>query len=426
VLEVGKQIQKVKNALLTIFERWEPLRRAQFARFLMDQVLVAVLFPADARLGRQMFVSTNLYGKRLDQLALLKGMIGDLAETQEQADAVVVLWTSIQDRLGRDFESFMRAIDVIERVELNARGGVEPQQDNWCVELGTHLERHYRQGKIVGWMEWLRDYSYAWDDLQRVLIEGGESELEQNTFRLSAFQTSDWQSLALFYWREIREDKALGRFSIEKQRDYAKLFGRLHRSCMALTLGGSVAGRQQAFAKSVWQAKCGLDPTVTVNRKPGELVIFAKTKLKIDRELQSQIKSDDVWVPLVRWLEMARWRPGLPGLMQNGSVEHIKPRNPPPEELAGEPHYDNDCYSLGNLALINSAVNMRLDNKSYEQKVHALKSEAQRYDLIGSVVQEAHWGSAEITKRASLLRDKVWELLDMPPRPGARRPRTGT
>jgi hypothetical protein len=417
-LDVGKQIQRVKNTFWTLVERWEPSRRALFARFLMDHVLIAVQFPADARLARQMFVSTNLYGKRLDQMSLLKGMIGDLATNQDEAETVAALWTSTKERLGGDFDGFMRAIDVIERVSLDARGRAELQHDNWCVELGSHLERNYRQGKIVGWVEWLRDYSYAWDELQKVVREAGPGELEQNTFRLSAFPAADWQPLALFYWQDIRRETAAGQFTAEMRGTYANIFARMHRSCMALTLGGSAAARQQAFAKAVWQAKCGVDPTLTVNGKAGDLVIFAKTKLKIDRELRAQIKTEEIWIPLVRWLEMQRWRPGLPQLMREGSVEHVKSRNPAPEQLASQPTYDQDCYSLGNLALINKIANGKLENKRYADKRETLKLEAAKYDLVGSVVVHARFDAQEIATRAALLQDSVWAYLNMPPRPG--------
>jgi hypothetical protein len=128
----------------------------------------------------------------------------------------------------------------------------------------------------------------------------------------------------------------------------------------------------------------------------------------------------------VQWLEIARWRDGLPELMLGVNTEHVRPRRPdlgksPAADVAA---YNEGCYSLGNLAVITAKENPVLNNRDFTGKLKVLRREARLFDSVRSVVydeagaERTEWTNAEISARAERLREQVWAemMLTPPPR----------
>ena len=95
-----------------------------------------------------------------------------------------------------------------------------------------------------------------------------------------------------------------------------------------------------------------------------------------------------------------------------GSIEHILPENPPAAWEAAIPreHWDAAIYRLGNLTLLEPAVNRRIGNTEYAQKVSAYERSA--YTLTTKLVQEApeEWTLAHLDARQSRLAQRAVRL----------------
>lgn len=410
---VGKRIQAVKNAYRARLALWSAARRDAFAAFTLDRTWLNVVSPEDPRLAREIFITTNLHGKRLKPLAILKGQISDLAEDDRQADAIAALWDEIAADLGGAFGDFLRAVDMIERETL--------QGAQWPTDLGAHLTRRLAPGAGLAWMRGLAAYAQSWAEMTKILDQAGEGAAARHLWRLGAFHWPEWRPLALFYWRRRAELLADG----ARADIYVKRFDRLHRRAMALSLVDSVGARREAFRRALTQAKRGVDPTRAADRRRGErengaLTVKPMQRAKIDRALRSQIKNGDLRSPLAKWLEMSQWRPEAPMLMRASTVEHILPQHPPehsPElrRFSSQEEYDRCCYALGNLAVLPAADNRLVSNKDFPEKRAALTANAERYWLLRDVVAEPEWGAAQIDARSIRLRAKVWSELRLKP-----------
>lgn len=88
---------------------------------------------------------------------------------------------------------------------------------------------------------------------------------------------------------------------------------------------------------------------------------------------------------------------GLPMDPDQATIEHLAPENPtknnglPPEQVA----------SIGNLILVNQALNNELANKSFSEKVKILKNANVWVDPV--ILQAQNWGPSQITKRTKQL-----------------------
>jgi hypothetical protein len=376
-------------------------------------------------LARQVFVSSNLYGKPLDRMAILKGMLVDLARDGEEASDVERIWNRLREDRGVGFEALLGAIDVIVRARIGERGRVVVQGDHWHLDLAEHLSRNPPAGGIVAWMRNTEALSRSWYTMHRTVERGGDGPIEQSLHRLGLLDWDDWRPLALFYWHRWQMDTANGRRpSPERRGRSERAFDLLHRRCMAMHLGQSAGGRRMALTRAVVQTRAGFDPfslSPRRNRQPsGALAIFTETRARIDRTLRSQIKSYEIWRPLMLWLEAGRWRPELPRLLRAGSIEHALPRTPPDGTVHDFEEYDRACYSLGNLAVIDRAVNRQLENASFADKLVALRQQAQIYDTVAAIAVHDTWGPDQIAARSDVMRRHVWaELALQPPTPRA-------
>ncbi len=95
-----------------------------------------------------------------------------------------------------------------------------------------------------------------------------------------------------------------------------------------------------------------------------------------------------------------------------GSIEHVLPENPPAawETAIPREHWDAAIYRLGNLTLLDSAVNRRIGNAGYAQKVSAYENSV--YTLTTKLVQEApdEWTLAHLDARQARLAQRAARL----------------
>ena len=303
---------------------WSPDRVDRFAEFVLESVWFSVLRVHDARMARQIFVSTNLHGKKLNLVSLLKGQIGDLARTEAELESVRGVWEEVREFSGQSHVETLRAFDGIERAEIQA--------DTWPTDLGAFLSEIPPEGGVERWMGRFRAYAYGWKDCKRVLWGAGDSRIEQDLWRLHIFRWQEWHPLALRWWNQVHFAKQNGQFKGSVRKDLERRFDWLHRRCMAITLARfSEADRQKIFANAMRQDKDGRDPLVS----RGALTLSASHRAKIDRTLRTQIDSEEVWAPLIRWIEILEWRSGLPDLVRQTNTEHLLPRNPEARLAAG-------------------------------------------------------------------------------------------
>jgi uncharacterized protein with ParB-like and HNH nuclease domain len=99
---------------------------------------------------------------------------------------------------------------------------------------------------------------------------------------------------------------------------------------------------------------------------------------------------------------------GLPIDPEQATIEHLAPENP--AKSTGLSH--EQVASIGNLILVNQALNNELSNKSFPEKVQILKNAHVWVDAV--ILNAKDWGPAEIESRTKLLAQdayqNVWSL----------------
>lgn len=420
--DVGRRILRNKNAFVRQIKGWNQNRRTGFARFLLSSVWVSLLDVADPRLARQMFVSTNLHGKRLDLIDVLKGQLAGAFAKLPQKDAEASFaqkWTELNEIAGASLEGSrrvanavsgleetMRAIDAIERNET--------QHETWPTDFGAYIIDNYREENIERIMGRLTSYSIGWKNCKRVLKYAGKTKIEQDFWRLHVFWWPEWHGLALRWWNQVYFARQNGKLKDNVLRGFQSKFNRLHRRCMAITLADfSETDRQRIFKRAMEQDKNGKDVFT------GALKMNLNQKRKIDRTLSTQIHSRETWAPLIRWIEISKWRGGLPDLIRNTNTEHVRPLRPDWQNVDddGMNAYNNGCFSLGNITIINRVAHDRIQNENFTHKLPVLRGQAEKFITMHSVVYDDNekertgWTDADIEERAEYLRKFVWKLL---------------
>jgi hypothetical protein len=114
---------------------------------------------------------------------------------------------------------------------------------------------------------------------------------------------------------------------------------------------------------------------------------------------------------LIRYILTRIYQQNSTGLVIDAdqmTIEHLIPENPRKGEELGDP----DIAAICNLILVDQALNNKLANKNFKDKVAILKSANVWVDEI--VLKATTWGSAEIVRRGKLLSQnaykKVWPL----------------
>lgn len=309
--DIGCRILYVKNVIRVRVEGWEVSRQESFARLLLSSVWASVLMVPEQAMAQEMFVNTNLYGKPLDVIGVLKGQLVELVSQSQPEEEIARFtdhWIFARLEAGNMFTEFLRAFDAIERCEIQA--------ESWPTDLGLHVSSHYSAAHIDHFQRRLWAHMKGWKECRRILADPGESKLERDLWRLHVFRWPEWHPLALKWWLEIFfADRDLVDWEQNKKL-YRGRFNRLHRRCMAITLAGfSETDRQKIFRNALRQHNEGKVVFA------GALFLTPHQRLKVDRTLRGQIRDKDVWAPL------SRWQSDLPTELPKSNTEHIKSRS---------------------------------------------------------------------------------------------------
>ena len=92
--------------------------------------------------------------------------------------------------------------------------------------------------------------------------------------------------------------------------------------------------------------------------------------------------------------------------LARATVEHVLPKRPAKEsqwllDFPEEEERFSACHSIGNLALMDYAENVKVTNSDFHLKLPVIKEQAKKYRTLTGVADKTAWTPAEIRERAS-------------------------
>lgn len=408
--DMGGRIRIAAGVFREGLKPWTAVRRDAFARFLLDRVRLILVEAFDPRLARQIFVTTNMRGKNLNRVDLLKGQLVDIAADEETARQVVAHWNGARNASGDHFEELLVSVDFIERRQ--------PQGDDCLNELAEHIQEKRGSDGIEGWLQKLTHHAGAWRELTAFLENPPTDEFAGDIWRLQLFKWDNWKPLALLwlsdYRRAVRQG---GPGAPQKIAAAQRRFAALHRRCLAITLAGfSNSDRERIFGRAISQVNRDLNPLAS----SGALAFNPQQLARIAETLRVPMMDKDLRVSLIRWLETMHMTPGQEFRISDMTVEHILPRRPPEGShwVTDFPEPDERflaCHALGNLAALDKVRNERVSNNSFADKKAIYETAVEEFVTLRDVVGVAAWSSAAIQERTERMAGEVMRQLDLPP-----------
>lgn len=407
--DMGGRIRVAAGVFREGLKPWGDARRDAFARFLLRQVRLILVEASDPRLARQIFVTTNMRGKNLNRVDLLKGQLVDIADNEETARQVVAHWNGARNASGDQFEELLVAVDFIERRQ--------PQGDDCLNELADHILQKRGPAGVEGWVQKLTHYAGAWRELRAFLQNTPTDDFSADIWRLQLFKWDNWQPLALLwlsdYRRAVRQG---GPGAPQKIAAAQRRFAALHRRCLAIALAGfSNSDRERIFGRAISQVNRDLNPLAS----SGALAFIPQQLARIEETLRVPMMDKDLRVCLIRWLETMNMEPGQEFRISDMTVEHILPRRPPEGShwIADFPEPDERflaCHALGNLAALDKVRNERVSNNSFADKKSVYETAAGEFVTLQDVVTLPAWTAAAIQQRTERMAAGIMRQLDLP------------
>lgn len=391
---VDWRIRSCAAAMRNQLRTWPADRRVAFAKWLVSDVRVTLVMVQDATIARQIFVSTNVSGIRLDPIALFKGQLMDMANDDAEAEQIAVRWSAFESSLGSSVDELLKAVDFLSRRV--------PQGEDYHAQLAAHIEGSKAKVPALKWIEDLEALAGSWRELRVKLREPGPGLLDAEIFKLRFFTWDEWKPLALLWYHQfaVRRD-ATGAGSATIWRRHARRFGALHACCMTVTLGGySANDRAKIFGRAITQ---------TVQRRDaltGALTFDKRARSKVVRTLKTPILNEVMRRTIVRWIEASMWEQP-PTYLKIATVEHVLPQNPPLASRWLRDFQDdnvrfNCTHSLGNLLPVDWDRNERAGNKDFEVK-RALYTAEPRFRMLEGATGEMTWNRKTIKRRENEL-----------------------
>ncbi len=408
--DMGSRIRVAAGVFREGIKSWSDARRDAFAHFLLTRVRLILVEAYDPRLARQIFVTTNMRGKNLNRVDLLKGQLVDIADNEESARQVVAHWNGARNACGDQFEELLVAVDFIERRQ--------PQGDDCLNELADYIQQKRGPAGIEAWVQKLTHHAGAWRELRAFLQNTPTDEFSADIWRLQLFKWDNWQPLALLwlsdYRRAVRQG---GPGAPQKIAAAQRRFAALHRRCLAIALAGfSNADRERIFGRAISQVNRDLNPLAS----SGALAFNPQQLARIGETLRLPLMDKDLRICLIRWLETMHMAPGQEFRISDMTVEHVLPRRPPDGShwVVDFPEPDERflaCHALGNLAALDKGRNERVSNNSFAEKRAIYETAAGEFNTLRDVVTVSEWSGAAIEARTERLADEVIRYLDLPP-----------
>lgn len=410
VSDMGRRVRIAAQVFREALKPWTTARRDAFTTFLLQHVYVDLQTAGDARLARQIFVTTNMRGAPLDRVDLLKGQLVDIADTEPAAASVVANWNAARTVAGNQFERLLGAVDLIERQA--------PQGDDCLNALAEYVARTRGPAGVGGFTQRLGLFATDMVALDEAVRTPPTDAFTAALWRLQLVRWDTWRPLALLwfadYRRAIQNPSPASRRKIDAA---TRRFAALHRRCVAMTLAGfSAADRERIFARAIQQASRGQSPLAST----GALAFTDIQITRIGETLRTPLTDKDVRLTLVRWLESMHYDMVIPQHVREATVEHILPRRPAPgsDWIAAFPDPEARymaCNAFGNLAALDKARNEGLRNADFAGKRDVLRAAAADYHTLADIPADGAWTAEVIDARTDKLATQVETALELPP-----------
>jgi Protein of unknown function DUF262/Protein of unknown function (DUF1524) len=407
--DMGKRIRIAAQVFREQIKPWDSARRSAFTRFLLERVHVDIQEARDTRLARQMFVTTNMRGKSLNRVDLLKGQLVDIADNDATATAVVAHWNGARNAMGDDFEALLVAVDFLERQA--------PQGDDCLNALADFvLEKRGPKG-IEAWVQRLTMFAGDLLELNALMQVPPTDAFTSNIWRLQLFRWDNWRPLALLWFADYRRAKKQGGPGAAKKIEAAhRRFSALHKRCMGITLCSfSAADRERIFGRAIAQASRGDNPLSST----GALAFNQLQIHRIAETLRVPITDQETRSSLIRWFESLQHGDIVPTSVREVTVEHILPRRPSAgsDWIAAFPDVDARylaCNTLGNLAALDRVRNERLKNAEFAEKLKVFTDAAPDFASLSDIQQHSVWSAQAIAARTERMASQIEAALDLP------------
>lgn len=375
-------------------EPQETLR--SLASFLLDRVSVCAIDPGDAVMGRQIFVTINDRGLRLDQSDIFRSQLGlIMGEDEDGLDRLMARWRKVEERLPDigQRQAFLQAADVLQRHQWADQRGL--------TDLGEHLIANHTAQSIFQWVDDLELQAASWQRLQRARAPDCADGLCDVLRRLHIFDWPEWHPLALFYIdraQQAERENQLYRVGLAQTR-----LGELVDACMAITLAGlSAQVRQTVVRRALRDFRDQRNPL----REGGPLRLLPDQRRRARETVSGPIYLPEIYRPFVRWLEASMWTDApVPGWILATTTEHVLPRAVPPgsEWLRDFPHEDTRsamAHRCGNLACLEWSLNEEADRRDFGPKKDVYARSEWMPRTLQRVLLTPRWDAATLTARS--------------------------
>lgn len=410
---VGARGQRIRRSRL-IFHgylgTWDQDRLSRFANFLLERTLLVVAETESQTLARQVFITANNRGVQLRPADIFKGQLLDMAGDGEASEIVSRRWNGILHAVGDGIEDFMRAYDFTKRCE--------PQGADHLAKLASNIEKKYGPGRLDEVLDDILRHASSWIWLTDRLRSAPGSEADLDVWRLRFFKWFEWKPVALAWCHEYlqRRGAKAGGAGTKAEKTFRLRFAALHRICMVMMLARfSANDRARVFGRALSQSR---NPFSTSASRPGALTFRPQQVARVLESLGTPIYDDETRLSLLRWLESMSG-PDVPGGTAAATVEHVLPQRPAPDsqwlqDFPREEERFSACHSIGNLALMDYAENMKITNLDFHFKLPIIKEQAKKYKTLAGIADKKSWTAAEIRERASQMIEFARKQLNLP------------
>ena len=395
---------------------------AGFAQFLLNNVKLIVVEIGDQRIASQAFVTSNLRGVPLTSVDILKGRMMDIAGSIDSARSVKESWDRI--RQTPDLEGFMTAVDFIERRKQ--------QGPAHLMELGDYLAVARPGFALVEWVERLEKLSQSWKILKTALVDPQQDPFGGDLWRLSLMNWSEWRPLALYLVHVHELARELG--ASRRKSTVRKRFELFHRRAIGITLAGLGANaRTTIIARAIEQSEGLVGHGRVINcmsGKGGALQLKPSQRERAEVQLEKGFEDRTARAAFIQWLESLQWpSEHLPSYIQQGTVEHILPQTPASEDqqwYTDFPDFNERLgltNMLGNLILIDRAVNAQAGSLDFADKVELYRRMNPPFAMAREVATEEAWTKELILERTEKMKSLTRRELqwDEAPKTGSKK-----
>jgi hypothetical protein len=414
VSDRGRRIRAARSIFYGHLRNWEGTRFMRFGQFLLERTFLVVAETHSQLLARQVFITSNQRGIFLRPIDIFKGQIFDISGPDQAAIELTGYWDTLLQIVGDDLGEFMRAFDFIHRKT--------PQGPDHLTKLADYIEKNFGAARLPQVLGEIHQYAHAWQELHATVKQSQTPITGPGIWRLGFFKWFEWKPLALAWLREYRDKQGRreGGAGAKATKTFENRFERLHRACMIVTLAKfSAVDREKIFGNALKQWGAGRDPFSARGQRPGALTFSPRQLARVVETLSTPLHDDEIRLPLLRWLESMVDAKELATDAAFASVEHVLPQRPAPDsqwlkDFPNEEERFSACNSIGNLALMDYAENVKITNLDFSLKLPAITAQSKKYKTLADIANKTSWRAAEIRERAGAMIELACKELNIP------------